>query len=128
MPAFHSLAAELGSAVSFVAVYIQEAHAHDEWPISSSRANASRGIVTINQPTTNEERCTVARQFHQDFEFRLPLLVDTVENRFDAAYAPWPLRFYVFSEGVVRYVARPVDGRFDVAQLRDALLLESQRG
>lgn len=128
MPAFHSLATELSAEVSFLAVYIQEAHAHDEWPISSSRANGSRGVVSIKQPTTNEERCGVARQFQQDFKFSIPLLVDTVENGFDNAYAPWPLRFYVFSEGVVRYVACPVDGRFDVALLRDALLLERQHG
>lgn len=122
MPAFHSLQEELGDKVNFLGVYIQEAHAQNEWPISSSRANGGRGVVSIDQPTSNKERCEVAQQFQGDFSFTIPLVVDPVENPFDKAYAPWPLRFYVLHNGHVTYVAQPSAGRFDVAALRDALL------
>lgn len=122
MPTFHALHRELGQQVHFTGVYIAEAHAVDEWPISSSRANAQRGPVHIKQATSNAERCQAARTFVQDFDFQVPMLVDTIENEFDRSYAPWPLRFYVFRRGKVEYIAEPKDGRFDPAQLRDVLL------
>jgi len=122
VPSFHSLQEDLAEHVQFLGVYIQEAHAQDEWPISSSRANGDRGKVCIEQPKSTQERCAVARQFQQDFSFSIPMVVDTVANEFDAAFAPWPLRFYVFSGGKVKYIAMPEDGRFDIAKLRDALL------
>lgn len=108
--------------MQFNGVYITEAHAVDEWPIASSRANAQRGAVHIKQATSNAERCQAAKSFVKDFGFQMPMLVDTIDNEFDRSYAPWPLRFYVFREGKVKYIAEPKDGRFDVADLRDALL------
>lgn len=122
MPTFHALQRELGDRVQFNGVYITEAHAVDEWPISSSRANAQRGPVHIKQATSNSERCQAARNFVKDFDFQVPMLVDTIDNEFDRSYAPWPLRFYVFHGGKVEYIAEPRDGRFDVAELREALL------
>lgn len=44
-----------------VCMYILEAHAQDEWPIRSGRANGGRGPVQITQPSTNKERMAVAR-------------------------------------------------------------------
>mmetsp|Transcript_65432 Transcript_65432/g.206773 ORF Transcript_65432/g.206773 Transcript_65432/m.206773 type:complete len:159 (-) Transcript_65432:154-630(-) len=40
-------------------------------------------------------------------QLRVPLLVDPVSNAFDAAYAPWPLRFYILRGGRVEMVAEP---------------------
>jgi len=71
-------------------VYITEAHAQDEWPIGDP--------LQINQPVTDAERVGVARQFAEDYEIQLPVLVDSVSNQFEEAYAAWPIRFYVLEE------------------------------
>lgn len=108
--------------MKFVGLYIVEAHAQNEWPISSSRANGGRGVVAIEQPRSDQERCQVARRFQEDFDLRVPLLVDPVSNPFEQLYAPWPLRFYIIHKGKIAYIAQPHAGRFDVAALRTELL------
>lgn len=34
------------------------------------------------------------------------MLVDPIGNPFDAAFAPWPLRFYILQGGLIRYKAQ----------------------
>ena len=43
----NSLHREFGASADFAMLYIAEAHAQDEWPISSSRCNAQRGPVRL---------------------------------------------------------------------------------
>lgn len=38
---------------------------------------------------------------------QVPMLVDPVENPFDALFAPWPLRFYVLYQGRLAFKAQP---------------------
>jgi hypothetical protein len=45
-----------------------EAHAEDEWPISSSRYNATRGPVRVTQPRAQLQRLALAQRFVQDFD------------------------------------------------------------
>jgi hypothetical protein len=125
VPALHALQAELRGRAVLLAVYIAEAHATDEWPISSCRYNGGRGAVCVAAPRSDAARCALARAFVADFSFALPTLVDTVaappgaRDPFDAAYAPWPLRFYGISgESSVGYVAHPRECSYDIAQLR----------
>ena len=52
--------------VRFVMVYVAEAHAEDEWPISSSRFNANRGPVrwgarTSQRHAVDPQRLKVTR-------------------------------------------------------------------
>lgn len=122
MPAFHSLQEEFEGRAKFLSVYVQEAHAQNEWPISSSRANGGRGVVAIDQPQSLKERCAVATRFCDDFHFKLPMMVDSMHNDFDRAYAPWPIRMYVLHRGKVTFIAHPELGRFDATLLRVALL------
>ncbi len=49
LPAMHRLAARFGARAGAAIVYIAEAHATDEWPISSARANGGRGPVCVAQ-------------------------------------------------------------------------------
>lgn len=48
--------------------YVKEAHAHDEWPISSGRFNHGNGPVRVDQPTTNTHRLTLARRFQNEHD------------------------------------------------------------
>ena len=108
--------------VNFVAVYIQEAHAQDEWPISSARFTNDGVPVCVPQPKSIEERVAVAKLFQSKYNFRLPMLVDTMSNDFDAVFAPWPLRFYILQRGVLVYKSQPHKCSYDVAELRNRIL------
>ena len=55
---------------------------------------------------------------------RLPVLVDGIDDVFEKAMAPWPLRFYAVEEGTGRlqYIAQPHDCSYDVSALRSWLM------
>lgn len=101
-------------------VYIAEAHAQDEWPVLSGRCNGDRGPVVVKQPRTFQERCKLAQGFAEAFMLPLgsiALLVDDpgAGEPFEKAYAPWPLRLWLFRDGVVEWIAQPRGGAFDQA-------------
>ena len=54
-----------------------------------------------------QERINAARRFVQNNQFRIPLVVDSMDNSFHRHMAAWPTRFYVVVDGVLGYVARP---------------------
>ncbi|KAK9865006.1 hypothetical protein WJX84_011840 [Apatococcus fuscideae] len=93
---------------AMLAIYITEAHAMDEWPINSARCNGDRGPVNVLQPTSDEERCNLARTFCTNFDFKVPMVVDPVSNPFDQEFARWPLRFYILHKGKLANKAFPV--------------------
>jgi len=115
-------------------VYIEEAHAEDEWPISSGRYNGGRGPVKINQPKTAAERVDVARMFLKNFDIptedKMQCVVDNPEagNQFEKAFAPWPLRIYVVEDSKMAYIAEPSDCTYDVSLLRDWLIARHSSG
>jgi len=84
---------------NFVAVYIAEAHAQDEWPLGRK--------VCLNQHKTLEERLAVARQFKKDYNLEIPLLVDLMDNNFDQYYSSWPERFYIIEDCKMVLVGHP---------------------
>ena len=105
-------------------VYIAEAHAMSEWPVTSGRFNRGRGPVVIpEQPTTVAERCRLARGFAKNFDIQInnpkvELLVDDPEegDMFEKHYAPWPLRLYLIdANGNMEWIAHPKDCSYDMA-------------
>lgn len=130
MASLRSLSREFAGRARLCTVYTTEAHAQDEWPISSCKWNMragqpSREPVCVAQPATDAGRLALASAFAADFEYPPTLLVDPVEagSPFEANYAPWPFRFYGVLEGpAMGYVAHPHDCSYDVAELRDWLL------
>lgn len=119
--------------MDFVFVYVAEAHAEDEWPISSGRCNFGRGPVRVKQPRLRSERLALARRFLDEhdgggdaFDFAF---VDDVEqgDEFEREFAPWPFRFFgvgVGGDGERRleYVSHPRDATYDLRALRDWVL------
>jgi len=97
MPRFVELAKEYKGRARFVIVYCAEAHAQDEWPISSSRFNGGHGVVRINQHKNIEERTHHASLFRQNFFIESgDMLIDPCpENPYMEAYACWPLRIHI---------------------------------
>jgi hypothetical protein len=84
----------------FLAIYITEAHAKDEWPVGKTTS-------FCDQPKTNEERMKLAKMTTEKCGFSFPFLVDTIENHFENAYSSWPFRFYGFKNGKLDYKPTP---------------------
>ena len=78
-------------------VYLQEAHASDEWPIQQEAPRSFR------QHQSMDERVAACRLFLQDYAFHLndlDFFVDSIENKFESAYASWPFRFWILTRAV----------------------------
>lgn len=90
--------------VRFLTLYIKEAHPLDEWQMDSNE----KEDVCYPQPKTTAQRLRIANDFVKRFHYDVPLAVDPIENRANAAYAGWPERFYVVDErGVIVYKGKP---------------------
>jgi hypothetical protein len=88
-------------------VYIEEAHAVDEWPVGALTS-------VTEQPKTLERRIELARRVHASPTLlngatNVEVLCDTMENRFQDTMACWPIRFFVLepTSGVLRFKAQP---------------------
>jgi hypothetical protein len=93
-----------GDRVRFLTVYIKEAHPLDEWQMESNEKES----VCYPQPTTTGQRLSIANDFVKRFHWEIPLAVDAIENRANAAYAGWPERLYIVDEkGVIVYKGKP---------------------
>ena len=115
-------------------VYIAEAHAEDEWPISSARHNGGRGVVSVMQTRTLAQRRAAAETLVADFAVPtcvrpggdgVRVFVDDPERGepFEQTFAPWPLRFWVVGAGGrITFIAEPTGCSFDLSLLRDHLL------
>lgn len=109
-------------------VYIDEAHAEDEWPISSSRFNGNRGAVNVHQTRTLQERRAVAADFARDFGFDrasgVRMMVDNPQEggAFQDAFSPWPVRFFILQDGKVKFVSEPgSNSDIEIIPFADAL-------
>ena len=62
------------------------------------KANDDQGIC-YPQPHSLAQRVAIAGDFVRRFHYRIPLAVDSMDNRADALYGAWPERIYVIDEG-----------------------------
>jgi len=89
-----------GNKIAIVAIYISEAHADDEWPLSQK--------VKINQTKTITSRVSIARKFCEEKKVTIPLFVDDIsspeKNTFEKIYAVWPERGFVFVDGKIEFI------------------------
>jgi len=93
---------------NFTIVYILEAHAQDEWPISSSRYHPNGQRVLLNQHKSMDDRVAAAVAFRDTFKLQgHRILIDDMDNTFNGAYAAWPFRYYVVDEDKVRLLGLP---------------------
>ncbi len=79
----------------FVVVYILEAHAEDEWPISSAKYHPDRQVVNVKQHKSMKERIAAAREFDDVYYIseNSRVLIDSMDNAFNQQFAAWPFRF-----------------------------------
>ena len=72
-------------------MYIREAH-----PVGGRRRPPER--FQIPDPKTLQERQRVAREFAEEVELSAPILVDTIDDQVEKAYAGWPDRIYILDQ------------------------------
>jgi hypothetical protein len=66
----------------------------DEWQMPSNEKES----ICYLQPKTMSQRIAIANDFVRRFKFRIPMLVDHMDNRADELYSAWPERIYVVDE------------------------------
>jgi hypothetical protein len=97
-----SLARDFAGVARLVIVYIEEAHAQDEWPISSARLSRTGAPVVYRQHTTQGERLRACGDFVRDYGLdtaHVTVATDLIgSNPFQTTYAAWPIRWYVFRQ------------------------------
>jgi iodothyronine deiodinase-like protein len=72
-------------------VYIQEAHASDGWQMEINEKEK----VVYDYPKDYDERLGVASTCSTKLGIDFPALVDTIDNKTEAAYTAWPDRLYL---------------------------------
>ncbi len=70
-------------------IYVREAHPEDGWIMESN----SRLGVRLPQPKTYEERMAVARTCATKLNYRMPLLVDSIDDTVGNQYSAMPVEF-----------------------------------
>lgn len=122
MPALETLATDYAARARIIIVYTLEAHAQDEWPISSGRWNPGRRAVIYRQPRTLAERLALVRDFVRAYSPSIPIVVDTITNAFERTYASWPLRIFVLHRARLAFIANATHWLPDVRAAVDACL------
>ena len=103
--------------VRIVAIYIQEAHAKDEWPISEAPRE-------FRQHRGMGARLTAARALIEDYDMppQVTWYCDTMDDNFNKAYASWPFRFWVLEPATngthtVAFKPMPKNASYDLSEL-----------
>lgn len=86
-----------------------------------SRANDREGIE-VEDPKTEQEREEVAGDCSKAMKLSIPMLIDSMKNEAQQAYAGWPDRLYVVDkEGKVAYKGEPGPKGFKPSEAEAAL-------
>jgi hypothetical protein len=106
----------------FLRVYVREAHPVAEETAATS-TNGFAGIL-IKQPTTLDERCSVADRFTSALHVKTPLVVDEIDNRVGQLYSAWPDRLYVVDrDGRVAFSGGPGPFAFNPREMEQSLAM-----
>ena len=109
---------QYGDRVSFLTVYIMEAHPSDVWQMQSN----IRDNVVFASPKDEEARRAVAGSCVRKLGIKFPAVVDGFDNTVEHAYTGWPDRIYLIdTDGKVVYKSRPGPFGFHPEELQAAL-------
>lgn len=104
----------------FIMVYVREAHPSDGWHMESNK----RAGADLNQPTTDAERCDVARTCRMKLDLSMPFLVDSIDDKVGTAYSGMPERLYVIDRrGRIAYKSGRGPFGFKPAECEQSLIL-----
>ncbi len=118
MPALNKLYKEYGTQVSFMVVYITEAHPSDLWQTQSN----FKDNVVFASPRNEDERANLAGTCVRKLGIEIPALLDEFGNSTESAYTAWPERIYLIDRaGKVAYKSKPGPYGFKPDELKSAL-------
>ena len=89
-----SIAKAYADRVSFLCVYIKEAHPTDG---SQAPSNVDEDIL-YSDPTTDDERAEVAAACMLRYNFVFPMVLDNMTNEVEAKYHAMPERLYLLDK------------------------------
>jgi hypothetical protein len=101
----------------FLTIYIEEAHARDEWWLPDSQG----GKACISNHTCIEDRLVTAERFVRDFGFDSELVCDSFANDVNDRFAAWPERLFIIQNGVVVYEGGYGPFDYKLAEVKDWL-------
>ncbi|KAF0558399.1 ubiquitin-domain-containing protein [Gigaspora margarita] len=101
------------SYADFYMIQIREAHASDVWSIGNSLA--------VNEHQTLADRLAAAREMVRSTQLEIPILADTMDDTFLNLYSPWPFRFFIILDGILKLVGMPKEAYYDTTDLIDCL-------
>lgn len=118
MPALNKLYDQYGKQVSFLIVYIVEAHPTDVWQTESN----VKDKVLFASPKDYGERSQVAGTCVRKLGIKFPAVIDGFDNKTEMAYTGWPERIYLIDRnGRVVYKSKPGPFGFKPDELEEAL-------
>jgi len=97
-----------------MSIYLMEAHAQDVWPLGQH--------VSVKAHKTLQDRIETAQKFLASTEFKIPMVVDGMDNEYLFTYLAHPERFYAFSDGKLEFKAQPENAYYPIAQIRKWLV------
>ncbi|MES1257125.1 MAG: tetratricopeptide repeat protein [Acidobacteriota bacterium] len=117
-PALNELAQTLGRQVSFLQVYIREAHSTEQWQ-STMNERENIQLAPVQSAQQKQEYATMCRR---NLHLRFPAVIDGLDDAAEKAYQAWPSRVYVLSaDGRIRYSSALIEEEFDRKALEQAV-------
>ena len=114
-----------GPAVArFLTIYIEEAHAKDEWWLPESPGAHEGGKACIMNHRSMAERIAAAHKFSADHALPrgFEIVCDSFDEHVNDRYGAWPERLYVVLDGVVVYKGGMGPFDYKLAEVQDWLV------
>jgi alkylhydroperoxidase family enzyme len=110
----------LGDRVQFLAVYVREAHPTDGWRIPGN----DRVGVSFLQPKTKSDRESVAAKCCSTLQFKMPLVIDAMDDPVGHLYSGMPDRLYIIDrDGRIAYKGGRGPFGFKSGEMEQSLLM-----
>ena len=118
MGELHELWERFRDRVDFSVVYVREAHPEEGWVVTMNRDED----ILINDPTSDDERQSVATECALRLKIQMPVVVDPISDEVARAYGALPDRLYLIDKGgKVAYQGGPGPFGFKPKELETAI-------
>ena len=123
-----------GRGVRFLTVYTAEAHPSDGWELpgqyeQDEEYSGNPDDFCFYYAKSLEDRGAMAQWLIEKKNFRMPVVLDSMENTLLAAYNSWPIRLYIIDKGTMIYTGKQGPFGYDPNEAEVALeLLTREQG
>ena len=103
----------------FLTVYIEEAHARDEWYLPDVQDAATKR--NISSHLSIADRRAAATRFVADTGFPVELVCDSMDGHMVDRYRGHPERLYIIQDGVIVYKGKPGPFGYNLPEVKQWL-------